>query len=121
VIFARDTELSLQAAVSLVNSAVPPDKLTWQAELEDFWTRFAFTGRHDRDEAELAAVRRLRRACARCSPQIVTTQWRSSMTYSKGWALPRSSCGTTTWTGTCTSWTPRDRWPNGSPQRARWR
>jgi predicted RNA-binding Zn ribbon-like protein len=60
VTFAHDTELSLQAAVALVNSAEPPDTLTSLAELEDFWTRFGFTGRHDRDEAELAAVRRLR-------------------------------------------------------------
>jgi predicted RNA-binding Zn ribbon-like protein len=60
VTFAHDTELSLQAAVALVNSAEPPDTLTSQAELEEFWTRFGYTGRHDRDEAELAAVRRLR-------------------------------------------------------------
>jgi predicted RNA-binding Zn ribbon-like protein len=60
VIFAHDTELALKAAVSLVNSAEPPDLLTSRAELEDFWTRFAYTGRHDRDEAELVAVRRLR-------------------------------------------------------------
>ena len=60
MIFARDTELSLLAAVSLVNSAEPPDTLTSLADLDDFWTRFAYTGRHDRDNAELAAVRRLR-------------------------------------------------------------
>ena len=60
MIFAHDTELSLQAAVALVNSAEPPDTLTSLAELEDFWTRFGYTGRHDRDEAELASVRRLR-------------------------------------------------------------
>ena len=58
--FARDTELSLLAAVSLVNSAEPPDTLTSLADLDDFWTRFAYTGRHDRDDDELAAVRRLR-------------------------------------------------------------
>jgi predicted RNA-binding Zn ribbon-like protein len=60
VIFAHDTQLSLQAAVFLVNSAEPPDTLTTLAELEDFWTRFGYTGRHDRDEGELAAVRRVR-------------------------------------------------------------
>ena len=58
--FARDTELSLLAAVALVNSAEPPDTLTSQAELEAFWTRFGYTGRHDRDETELAGVRALR-------------------------------------------------------------
>ena len=58
--FAPDTELSLLAAVSLVNSAEPPDTLTSQAELERFWTRFGYTGRHDRDETELTEVRALR-------------------------------------------------------------
>ncbi|MBF4770069.1 CGNR zinc finger domain-containing protein [Nocardioides agariphilus] len=60
MVFAHDTELSLQAAVSLVNSAEPPDTLTSLPELEAFWTTFGYTGRHDRDEAELAAVRALR-------------------------------------------------------------
>lgn len=61
MIFARDTELSLLAAVSLVNSAEPPDGLTSQADLEGFWTRFGYsTGRHDHDKAELSAVRDLR-------------------------------------------------------------
>ena len=58
--FAHDTELALQAAAWLVNSAEPPDTLTSHDDLEDFWTRFSFTGRHDRDEAELADVRDLR-------------------------------------------------------------
>lgn len=60
MIFAHDTELSLLAAVALVNSAEPPDTLTSLAELEDFWARFGYTGRHDRDEAELAGVQALR-------------------------------------------------------------
>jgi len=60
VVFAHDTEASLQAAVSLVNSAEPPDTLTTAAELECFWTRFSFTGLHNRDDAERAAVRGLR-------------------------------------------------------------
>lgn len=60
MVFAHDTELSLQAAVSLVNSAEPPDTLTSLADLEEFWTRFGYTGRHDRDETELTAVRALR-------------------------------------------------------------
>jgi predicted RNA-binding Zn ribbon-like protein len=60
VVFAHDTELSLLAAVSLVNSAEPPDTLTSLADLEEFWTRFGYTGRHDRDETELTAVRALR-------------------------------------------------------------
>ena len=58
--FARDTELSLLAAVSLVNSAEPPGTLTSRAALEEFWTRSGYIGRHDRDEDELADVRALR-------------------------------------------------------------
>jgi hypothetical protein len=50
VTFARDTELSLLAAVSLVNSAEPPGTLTSRAALEEFWTRSGYIGRHDRDE-----------------------------------------------------------------------
>lgn len=60
MVFAHDTELSLQAAVSLVNSAEPPDTLRSEADLDAFFARFAYTGRHDRDDAELDAVRRLR-------------------------------------------------------------
>jgi predicted RNA-binding Zn ribbon-like protein len=60
VVFAHDTALSLRAAVALVNSAEPPDTLTSMTELEGFWDEFGYTGRHDRDDAELDAVRRLR-------------------------------------------------------------
>jgi predicted RNA-binding Zn ribbon-like protein len=60
VVFAHDTELSLQAAVALVNSAEPPDTMTSVAELEAFYHRFGYTGRHDRNGAELEAVRRIR-------------------------------------------------------------
>ena len=60
MVFAHDTEVSLQAAVTLVNSGEEPDTLTSRADLDAFYARFEFTGRHDGDEAELAAVRRLR-------------------------------------------------------------
>ena len=60
MVFAHDTELSLRAAVALVNSAEPPDTLTSVAELDAYFTRFGYTGRHERDEAELDAVRRIR-------------------------------------------------------------
>ncbi len=60
MVFAHDTELALQSAVALVNSAEPPDTLTTVAELDEFWTRFGYTGRHDGDEAEVTAVRQLR-------------------------------------------------------------
>ena len=60
MVFAHDTELSLRAAVHLANSAEPPDTLTSMTELNAFWEQFGYTGRHDRDDAELDAVRRLR-------------------------------------------------------------
>jgi predicted RNA-binding Zn ribbon-like protein len=60
VVFAHDTELSLQAAVALVNSAESPETLASVEDLDGFFARFGYTGRHDRDEAELEAVRRLR-------------------------------------------------------------
>jgi predicted RNA-binding Zn ribbon-like protein len=60
VVFTHDTELSLQAAVTLANSGEPPDTLTSVADLDAFFSRFTYTGRHDRDEAELDSVRRLR-------------------------------------------------------------
>lgn len=60
MVFADDTGLSLQAAVALVNSAVEPDTLTTVAELDAFFDRFDYTGRHDRTAAELEDVRALR-------------------------------------------------------------
>ena len=60
MVFAHDTALSLRAAVALVNSAEPPDTLTSMTELEAFWDDFGYTGRHDHDDPELDAVRRLR-------------------------------------------------------------
>jgi len=60
VLFTHDTEASLLAAVWLVNSAEPPDTLETVEQLEEFFDEFRYTGRHDADEAELAAVRALR-------------------------------------------------------------
>jgi predicted RNA-binding Zn ribbon-like protein len=58
--FAYDTEQALQSAVDLVNSAAAPDTLTTIEELDDFYTRFGYTGRRDRTRAELDAVRATR-------------------------------------------------------------
>ncbi|CAB4688318.1 MAG: RNA-binding protein [Actinobacteria bacterium] len=58
--FTHDTEVSLQAAVVLANSAETPDTLTSVADLDDFYERFEFTGRHERTRAELDEVRALR-------------------------------------------------------------
>ena len=60
MIFTHDTELALQAAVTLVNSAEDPDTLTTQAQLDGVWDEFQYTGRRDRTKAELEAVRALR-------------------------------------------------------------
>ena len=60
MVFAHDTEVALQAAVTLVNSALEPDTLVSIQDLSGFFADFEYTGRFDRDEAELAAVRRLR-------------------------------------------------------------
>ena len=60
MLFAHDTELSLLAAVALVNSAVEPDTLTEIEQLDAFYEKHQFSGRRDGDAAELAAVRALR-------------------------------------------------------------
>ncbi len=60
MLFANDTEASLRAAVALVNSAVEPDTLTEISQLDAFYDEHEFTGRHDSDAAELAALRALR-------------------------------------------------------------
>ncbi len=62
MVFTHDAELSLQAAVALANSALPPDTLTSVEELDEWYAEHAFTGRRDRDRAELEAVRALRPA-----------------------------------------------------------
>ena len=60
MLFADDTEASLRAAVALVNSAIEPDTLTEIGQLDAFYDEHGFTGRRDRDAAELVAVRALR-------------------------------------------------------------
>jgi predicted RNA-binding Zn ribbon-like protein len=62
VLFAHDTEASLRAAVSLVNSAEDPDTLTQIAELDAWYGEHGYTGRRDGDTAELEAMRALRPA-----------------------------------------------------------
>ena len=60
--FADDTEAVLRAAVALVNSGEEPDTLTSVDQLDSWYAEHRYTGRHDRDEAELAALRALRPA-----------------------------------------------------------
>jgi predicted RNA-binding Zn ribbon-like protein len=60
VVFTHDTEASLLAAVSLVNTAEDPDTLTTLEELESFLDEHEFTGTRLRTAAELGLVRDLR-------------------------------------------------------------
>lgn len=60
MVFGHDTEEALQAAITLVNSAEPPDTMTSVAELDAFFERFDYTGRHERTRAELDEVRAIR-------------------------------------------------------------
>ncbi len=59
MVFAHDTEAALRAAVALVNSR-EPDTLTTPEQLDAFCRTHGYSGRHDGDAAELAAVRALR-------------------------------------------------------------
>ncbi len=60
MVFAYDSEVALQSAVELVNSAEEPDTLTTVAELDAFLGRWSYTGRRERTRAELDAVRAVR-------------------------------------------------------------
>jgi predicted RNA-binding Zn ribbon-like protein len=57
----HDTELTLRAACGLVNSdRVEGEHLGDMAALDRFLDGYGWTGRRDHDDAELAAIRRLR-------------------------------------------------------------
>lgn len=65
MVFIRDTELSLRAAVALVNTLPDTDsegvdRLTSQDDMAAYLTEFPFTGAMMRDETELTAVRGIR-------------------------------------------------------------
>lgn len=61
MIFSHDTELTLRAACVLINSdRVDGDQLADLAALDGYLNDFGWTGRRDRDTAELAAVQALR-------------------------------------------------------------
>jgi predicted RNA-binding Zn ribbon-like protein len=60
MVFAYDSEVALQSAVELVNSAEEPDTLTTVAELDAFLGRWSYSGRRERTRAELDAVRAVR-------------------------------------------------------------
>lgn len=60
MVFAHDVTVALQAAVSLVNSAEPPETLASVADVDRWFAEYEYTGRRDRDAAELAALHALR-------------------------------------------------------------
>ncbi|MCM0619152.1 CGNR zinc finger domain-containing protein [Nocardioides bruguierae] len=61
MVFAHDTEMALQSAVWLVNTAEEePDALSTVASLDAFFAAWEYTGRHERTLAELEEVRALR-------------------------------------------------------------
>jgi len=65
MVFIRDTELSLRAAVALVNTLPETDSegvdtLASQEDMAAYLTAFPFTGAMMRDEKELSAVRGIR-------------------------------------------------------------
>ncbi|GAB3258979.1 CGNR zinc finger domain-containing protein [Nocardioides dilutus] len=60
MVFTHDTEMALQSAVLMANSALEPDTLTTVADLDVIWDDYSYSGRHDRTPAELDAVRAIR-------------------------------------------------------------
>ncbi|MGW4153128.1 CGNR zinc finger domain-containing protein [Micromonospora chersina] len=61
MLFAHDTECGLVAAAALVNTAGPDrEGLPDVAALDEFFTAYGWTGRHEHTEAELREVRALR-------------------------------------------------------------
>lgn len=61
MVFTHDTRESLRTVVALVNTAdATGDALASPADLDAFVARWRFTGSRSHDDAELAAVRRLR-------------------------------------------------------------
>ena len=60
MVFAHDTEASLLAAIDLVNSGEDPDTLTTQEQVDAWYAKHKYTGRRDRNAAELADLRAVR-------------------------------------------------------------
>lgn len=60
MVIAHDAATALRAATELVNSAEEPETMRSVADLDALFERYGYTGRHDRDRAELEEVRRIR-------------------------------------------------------------
>jgi predicted RNA-binding Zn ribbon-like protein len=90
MVFDPDTEECLTAAAWLVNTAGPPDRLQEMDDLERFFTEHDYTGRFDRNQAELESVRASRADLRRLlttprdqAPELINSVLRS------GRALPQ--------------------------------
>jgi predicted RNA-binding Zn ribbon-like protein len=60
VVLAHDTEAALLAAVELVNSGEDPDTLLTIDQVDAWYARHRYTGRRDRNDAELSDLRAIR-------------------------------------------------------------
>ncbi len=61
MLFTHDTELTLRAACALINSdRVDGEQLADQPALDEYLNSWGWTGRRDRDDAEVSAVHTLR-------------------------------------------------------------
>src|SRR4051794_6537022 len=61
MLFSHDTELTLRAACALINSdRVDGDQVADQPALDEYLNSHGWTGRRDRDDAEVSAVHTLR-------------------------------------------------------------
>ena len=60
MVLAHDTEASLLAAVELVNSGEDPDTLLTIDQVDAWYARHRYTGRRDRNDAELSELRAIR-------------------------------------------------------------
>ncbi len=61
MLFTHDTELTLRAACALINSdRVDGEQLADQSALDEYLNSWGWTGRRDRDDAEVSAVHTLR-------------------------------------------------------------
>jgi len=60
MVFTDDTELSLQAAVALANSALEPETLGTRDDLQSFYSEWNYTGHPRLTQSDLAAVHEIR-------------------------------------------------------------
>ncbi|GIM89092.1 CGNR zinc finger domain-containing protein [Paractinoplanes toevensis] len=60
MLLAHDTEAALQAAVDLVNSGEDPDTLLTVEDVDAWYAKYRYTGRRDRDRAELDELQAVR-------------------------------------------------------------